>query len=294
MTNDDGSAQHENALRSFRAETAGIVLVRRPRPRPRSEAIPNRGHHLLITPAAGSFDRPGPAGRQTPSSAARHERHHANFPPRTPENTGPPKVSPRKSPPPSQPSALLSPDRRTAGRRTGEHGGRSRSGTDANQTPQPDDRPQQHRSSAAPPHQLHAVPPHQQHRSRQFFDSRTPQFPLYRQTGRFPALAPNRPKPPIQGFATKSARTARATQSLPPQRFALVLKFSEVAAAPSFLATPQLHRPRSFTSRSCHPTSPAPQASRRRPGATQLRLTLTAFSSFPRSLRMGHPPHPPG
>jgi hypothetical protein len=34
-----------------------------------------------------------------------HERHHANFPPRTPENTGLPKLSPRKSPPPSQSAA---------------------------------------------------------------------------------------------------------------------------------------------------------------------------------------------
>jgi hypothetical protein len=38
--NDDAvTAQHQNALRRFRAETAGIVLVSRARPRPRSEAI---------------------------------------------------------------------------------------------------------------------------------------------------------------------------------------------------------------------------------------------------------------
>jgi hypothetical protein len=237
-----------------------------------------------IRPSRPVANRQLRPSRQTPSFAAGHERNRARFPPRTPANTGPPKLSPPESAVPSQMSALLSSvDRRTAGRRTAC----TESAREAERMPAK-------RHSPTIDHSSTSSSPHQQHRSRQFFDSRTPQFPLYRQTGRFPALAPNRPKPPIQGFATKSARTARATQSLPPQRFALVLKFSEVAAAPSFLATPQLHRPRSFTSRSCHPTSPAPQASRRRPGATQLRLTLTAFSSFPRSLRMGHPPHPPG
>ena len=79
--------------------------------------------------------------------------------------------------------------------------------------------------------QLCAAPPHQQHRSRQFFDNQTSNHrfpvnrnalrrsPIYRQTGRFPASAPNRqnrrfpalapnpPKPPIPRFSPKSAKT---------------------------------------------------------------------------------------
>jgi len=43
-----------------------------------------------------------------PLSALRHERSRAKFSPRTPENTGRSKLSPRKSPRPSPPSALLS------------------------------------------------------------------------------------------------------------------------------------------------------------------------------------------
>ena len=63
----------------------------------------------------------GPAGqpprlrvaRQTLSSAAGHERDRAKFSPRTPANTGRPKLPPRKSPRPSPPCALMSADRRT-------------------------------------------------------------------------------------------------------------------------------------------------------------------------------------
>ena len=53
------------------------------------------------------------AARQTPTSAAGHERDRAKFSPRTPANTGRPKLPPRKSPRPSPPCALMSADRRT-------------------------------------------------------------------------------------------------------------------------------------------------------------------------------------
>ena len=114
--------------------------------------------------------------RQTPISATGHERHHATFLPPAPENIDPSKLSPPESPQPSQPSALMSPNRKTAGRRTGLHGARSRSGTDASHTPgtaiaAPSSkcRPSTaatavppHRHTATPPHPLHAVPPHPQ------------------------------------------------------------------------------------------------------------------------------------
>ncbi len=83
---------------------------------------------------------PALAGRQPTA----HERQRARFPSRSPENTGPSKLSARKSPRPSPPSALIcSVDPST-------HGDCSRSRTGTGLGPAP-----QHRSSH-----------HQQHRSR--------------------------------------------------------------------------------------------------------------------------------
>jgi len=153
---------------------------------------PCRRRHLHVAdrrqPAPPTPPASGPSGSCTSlakrpslpprnaSPAIGHERHHATFLPPAPENIDPSKLSPPESPQPSQPSALMSPDRKTAGRRTGLHGARSRSGTDASQTPgtaiaapsskcRPSTAATEvppHRHTATPPHPLHAVPPHPQ------------------------------------------------------------------------------------------------------------------------------------
>jgi hypothetical protein len=97
--------------------------------------------------------------RQTPSSAAGHERLRATFAPRFPENTGPPKLSPRKSPPPSQPAATLA-DSRSQNRwpqLKALHRGRSRSGTDVEPNASATDR---HSTTAASAVRHIAIPQH--------------------------------------------------------------------------------------------------------------------------------------
>jgi len=160
------------------------------------------------------------AARQTPTSAAGHERDRANFSPRTPANTGRPKLPPRKSPRPSPPSALMSSvDRRTAGRslkactEPAREAGRMQT---KRHSPTID-----HSSTDTLPAEGFGLPHHQQHplhavqqhllrgtrssvapaaRSRQFFDNRRSLAPAvpskFSEVARAHALAVNRPKPP--------------------------------------------------------------------------------------------------
>ena len=139
---------------------------------------------LRARSAAASFGRPGPgqppplqAARQTPTSAAGHERVRAKFSPRTPANTRRPKLPPRKSPRPSPPCALMSADRRTWPQRRLARGRLEKSNGCKPATPDPPIAApavqRGTRSFASPPHPPYrrsAAPPHRrtaapQHRS---------------------------------------------------------------------------------------------------------------------------------
>ena len=111
-----GSATHEGlAFASTPRRRRDGRCRRRPAPRPISAPQlrpPGPVSRRSFTGPAGQPPRLRVA-RQTLSPAAAHERDRAKFSPRTPANTGRPKLPPRKSPRPSPPCALMSADRRT-------------------------------------------------------------------------------------------------------------------------------------------------------------------------------------
>ena len=105
-----GRQRPQKQLRRSRQLCAAAAQLRAPAPRP------SFGRRARSAAAASPAPRPAAAAScrsPTLSPAAGHERDRARFSPRTPANTGRPKLPPRKSPRPSPPSALMSADRRT-------------------------------------------------------------------------------------------------------------------------------------------------------------------------------------
>jgi len=194
----------------------------------------------------------GPAGqpprlrvaRQTLSSAAGHERVRAKFSPRTPANTGRPKLPPRKSPRPSPPCALMSADRRTWPQRRLARGRLEKSNGCKPATPDP---PIDHSNIEVP-----AVNRgHRSSRTTRF--SATPQDRFLTTEHRRSRFIRNHPAPPIPRFSSESAslvKTGVTTKS---------------AATPALaLNRPSLSIPR-FSSESAT-TADSPLYRTRRPG----------------------------
>jgi hypothetical protein len=101
-----------------------------PRPGPGQLSPPPRRSSAPPRPSFGPPKTAGSASPERPGSAADDERLRATFAPQTPENIGPPKLSPPKSPRPSQSAASFG-----DGRDPAVNGARSRNGTGGSKNP---------------------------------------------------------------------------------------------------------------------------------------------------------------
>ena len=186
-----GRQRPQKQLRRSRQLCAAAAQLRAPAPRP------SFGRRARSAAAASPAPRPAAAAScrsPTLSPAAGHERDRARFSPRTPANTGRPKLPPRKSPRPSPPCALMSADRRTWPQRRLARGRLEKSNGCKPATPDPPidhsniEVPavnRGHRSCASPQHPASAGPPHRrtaapQHRSTAVVAA--PPYPAFRHT----------------------------------------------------------------------------------------------------------------
>jgi hypothetical protein len=154
---------------------------------------------------------------KTPSSAASHERYRATFSPQTPENTGLPKLSPRKSPPPSQLSALMSADRRTWPQRRLARSPLEKSNGCKPATPAP---PIDQSHTEVPQDSSFAAPKHQFFRSiRSFRHTAAPHFRHTAVSATPPFEAPATPQYRFSPFRRTALRhTAAPHKKVPRQR----------------------------------------------------------------------------